>query len=123
MSQDCLENVFFIEKTREKRESKAKKIRKTHNPKNFKHSEKNLHLNEKKEKNSKKEQKLEKISVEKEENDSYYEENVINQNENSLQMSNVKASISHSDHLEEIDAEEKNLLNLNLSFIKKEEDG
>ena len=120
MSPDGLETVFFIEKTREKRESKAKKIRKTHNPKNFKHFEKILQISEKNEK------KLEKITLlEKEENtDSYYEENMVNPNENSLRMSNVmKASISHSEHLEEIDADEKNLLNLNLSFIKKEEDG
>ena len=101
------ETDFFREKPKEKHDFKVKKIRKTNNPKNFKHS---ILLKE----NEEKSPKNEKLNFDNKEeiNESYYEEtNNIGPFNESLRISN------------ELDADDKHLLNLNLSFIKKEEDG
>ena len=107
---------------REKKESKPNKIRKTHNPKNFKQTPNDQVGKTTTTKEN--ERTTTKIFEHKDDNnESFVEEpNILtNQIENSIMRITrpKKESMCHSDELEN---EEKNVLNLNLSFIKKEEE-
>ena len=107
---------------REKKESKSNKIRKTNNPKNFKQTPNNDQVGKTAKENEK--TTTTKIFEHKDDNnESFIEEpNILtNQIENSIMRiaRPKKESMCHSDELEN---EEKNVLNLNLSFIKKEEE-
>jgi len=42
---------------------------------------------------------------------------------NLMRMPNAKKESMGSEHMDELENDEKNVLNLNLSFVKKEEDG
>ena len=105
---------------KEKKDLKSNKIRKTNNPKNFKQTS-----TEPIKSTIKENDKTSKIIFEHKDdnNESFNEEpNILtNQIENSIMRipRPKKESMCHSDELEN---EEKNVLNLNLSFIKKEED-
>lgn len=109
---------------KDKRDSK--KIRKTNASRNCKAVSDKIIL--KKTKDLEQSPKLPENNKEEINNESYFEDSnnmAASLNENSvIRMSNPqKVSLSQSEHLYEMDNDDKNVLNLNLSFIKKEEDG
>ena len=108
---------------REKKETKSNKIRKTNNPKNFKQTPNDQIIKTAAAKENQNTTATRIFEHKDDNNESFTEEpNILtNQIENSIMRIErpKKESMCHSDELEN---EEKNVLNLNLSFIKKEEE-